>query len=1265
MHRRLMGLAFAALSVLLLPQPTPADDTEIYRAEGSENLTGRPKVLIVFDDSGSMGDEVAQQRPPYNPNGTYDNKFDSDRIYWTTDGSIPVQGSSDWFDASQNRCAASFDNLSDDGVFQTTGARRWVDSQTIPGECTLSCPDGTTYFRNGNGVDDTRRGCYEETTTVVDQEVCVDNWRTTNRTEWLTYPEELRRTFVIIFFRVYQVNDRECTTEQVTTTSFTYVQPRIQICDADSVIPGTWQPLDGAVNLPPHVDCRNDAATSNSGNGLGIPSGYPRNNVVSGSEFGPSPNVSDGLWGTERYGFYTSHYLDWFYDESLEEPLPKIDIARRVISEIIASNEGVDFGLLEFNQGFRSDPIRNGRDGGRIVQRIISGMDEIQRASLITSVNQLTANGSTPLCESFYEAYRYIAGEPPVYANNAGSATYDPLAKDSTAEEGIGEGVRYRSPNTDCAYTYIIVMTDGRPQFDLDANSRIQDLTGETCSVYDTDDQFDGLGNRQVNCMPQLARYMATTDLDGDSSNGNQFGITYTIGFLTDQELLSDTAAAGEGSYYTANNAQELTEAFQGALVEIASTDTTFTSPAVAVDTFTRTQSRDAVYYAMFTPGGQVDWPGNIKKLRLDPNDGNPRLVDANGAPAIDEGTGFIKDTATTFWSAGQDGGSVTSGGVGGRLALTNPASRNIWIDTGANQALERFVPNNLDADAFGRESDADLWALFGTSTAEGFALQVAWGQGFDAYDVDGDGITNEARDWILGDILHSQPLVLNYGATTGFSKSNPDLRLVVGTNAGFVHMFGDTDGNEDWAFIPKELIGLLSTRRRNATTSENVYGMDLTAASYRLDVDQDGTIEPLDGDKVYLYLGMRRGGRSYYALDITNPDTPSFLWSKGPSDSGFAELGQTWSRPAVTFVPGYVDDNGKPKPVLIFGAGYDTRKDSAGRAGTDAMGRGVFIVDAATGAKVWSVTPNTSDSTNMQETGLLHSVAADVTAVDSNGDGISDRIYFGDTGGNLWRVDMPGNSLPDDQVDDWFIVKVASVNGGTVATDRRIHNAIDVVRTRFNGRAFDALVFATGDRTNPNATDVDNRLYMIRDEAVAAYTTKPPTRAQCGDEEFENDIRCQLPFTDAQLLDITSNSLAAEDDATVISSLSAVNGWRLDLTADGEKGLAKTVTLGGQIFAATFTPNDLLSDINICEPLSGRGKLYIVSLFDGDRSLLNLAPVIPDTPTIFIPPTTAGERPPLLLLLPPGTPPATGPVLRTGELFRPPYGNYWMQEGF
>tara|TARA_R110001592_G_scaffold357416_1_gene660679 strand:+ start:265025 stop:268912 length:3888 start_codon:yes stop_codon:yes gene_type:complete len=1288
--KKLLAIPSAvALALITASFPATADDTEIYQAEydSAENGGTRAKVLIAFDDSGSMSTQIEQQRPAYDPSESYDVSVSSDRIYWSTNGSVPGSNSSNWFSASRNRCSSSYDPLDNNGRFTTERARRWADSSIQQGQCSNQCPAGTTY-RNPPGPNNA--GCYEQTTVSEPATKLVyysndsNNNKCYNGTTYVDpaggnndacYTEVTSSSPVTGW--IYRSNDGknnsckggttylsvnppgknntydacfELVTEPefTETTDWVYTGPREQVCDEDTVVPGSWQSLSNSVHSPTHVECRDDVSDSIDDNGSGQSAGYPQTNVVNGNEYGP--NVDSSVeWGGSPYTFYTSHYMNWYHDDSLTESRSRLDIAQEVITTIIDTNTSIDFGLLEFNY----------KEGGRIAHRIIENMSGVQRANLIGLVNQMDHAGSTPMCESMYEAYNYIAGRPVEYGNSANGGSdsrgeYDVLPKDALAESGG----TYISPNTDCAYTYIILITDGFPQSDTGANQRIKNITGKSCDNYE-----DADGNNTQNCLPQLTEYMANTDLDGDSDNGDQFGITYTIGFATDQELLSDAAENGKGEYYTANDAQQLTEAFQGAIVGILSAATTFTSPAVAVDTFTRTQSRDEVFYAMFKPGATTDWIGNIKKLKLD---SDAVLVDSASQPAIDPIDGEIKKTATTFWSSGQDGPDVDKGGVGALLAARGPGSRTLYSNTGTNSAFEIFNTSNFDAGALGLSSTAELYGLLGASDQAAFELQVAWAQGYDAYDKDKNGVTDEARDWILGDILHSQPLVLNYGARGSATIAAPDLRLLVGSNSGFVHLFGNSDGEEDWAFFPKELASILPLRRRNELSNDHVYGMDLTPVAYTYDGNNDGTIDSTAGDIAWAYLGMRRGGSAYYALDVSNPDSPSFKWRIDKSTSGFGELGQTWSKPVVTRIPGYEN------PVLVFGAGYDTGKDASGVGSADSEGRGLYIVDADTGALIWSVTPASNSDTNLSEPELLHSVPGAVSIVDSNGDEISDRVYFGDTGGNLWRVDMPGDLLPTASQDTWQINKLGGFNGATTPTDRRFFNAPDVVRIRLDGQAVDAIIIGTGDRTNPNATDVDNSVYLIRDERVTPYTTERPDAGDCADESVE-DFRCSLPLSQDDLYDISSNIISTGTDEQKVAALADLrdaNGWRFGLSNAGEKNLARTVTINGRAFIPTFTPSNLLSDINSCKPQSGTGQMYIVDIYSGDRGVIDLGSIIPDTPSLHF--SIDGT---IRFLLPPGAPASSadqpgvieceGAVCDMNESLRTPYGNFWFQEDY
>jgi type IV pilus assembly protein PilY1 len=397
---------------------------------------------------------------------------------------------------------------------------------------------------------------------------------------------------------------------------------------------------------------------------------------------------------------------------------------------------------------------------------------------------------------------------------------------------------------------------------------------------------------------------------------------------------------------------------------------------------------------------------------------------------------------------------------------------------------------------------------------------------------------------------------------------------------------------------------------------------------------------------------------------------------------SGFSEMGQTWSVPVVTRIPGYTDDDGVPRPVLVFGAGYDSNKDSPGLVTPDAMGRGLFIVDAVSGELVWSITPAADSATNMSEPGLRHSVAATVTVLDSNGDELTDRIYFADTAGQLWRVDLPGFERPDANQDTWFIVRLASVNEGLMTTDRRFFNAPDIVRTSYAGQAFDAILIGSGDRTNPNDADdpndpnalaVDNQFYMFRDLAINPFFTPRPTDADCNADPPSVDFRCDLPLTPDELYDVTPN-LIQSDNSDVRDQaqmdLADAFGWRLDLQFNGEKSLSRSLTIDGKVYFTTFVPATVPA--NVCEPESGSSRLYVVDLlnataeedFDGngntDRSW-PIGNIMADTPSPHF-----GSDGEIRLLLPMGSGSgALGSPFLTGASMRRPYGTYWFREEY
>ena len=143
---------------------------------------------------------------------------------------------------------------------------------------------------------------------------------------------------------------------------------------------------------------------------------------------------------------------------------------------------------------------------------------------------------------------------------------------------------------------------------------------------------------------------------------------------------------------------------------------------------------------------------------------------------------------------------------------------------------------------------------------------------------------------------------------------------VFVSNNAGMLHAIDVSDGSEKFAFMPHEFL----SRADEVTTHTLGLNGDNTRQSYRLDGSWISWRKPGDSvtdkpDAVYIYGGMRRGGRNYYALDVTSLNSPKMKFPVIEGGQGkFDDLGQTWSTPTLTQI---LFGEGK-KPVLIFGGG-------------------------------------------------------------------------------------------------------------------------------------------------------------------------------------------------------------------------------------------------------------------------------------------------------------------------------------------------------
>ncbi|TMP27452.1 pilin biogenesis protein [Pseudoalteromonas rubra] len=859
----------------------------------------------------------------------------------------------------------------------------------------------------------------------------------------------------------------------------------------------------------------------------------------------------------------------------------RLKVAQDAITTLVDDNPDFDIGLMRLYSS----------SGGYVLNGLGAST-----TTLKNKIANLPASGSTPLSETLWEAYLYLTGKRVLYGQNK-----------SDRDRSVESNGYYISPfkpdplapkRCDTS-TNIILMTDGDPTSD---SARNTDIYNKYVSTFGS--VPSRVSNNYLNSLAKVMRGTPETQVDLYPSTPEEldFARTYTIGFGTGMSnagktLLEQTALDGGGEYKHANTASELSEALKATITNIREKSDSFSSPSVSTSSSDLSRSGDSIYYTMFYPETHTRWRGNLKKLKV-----KGAVIHGMGSNshAINE-EGVIADNVTTYWSqaGSKDGSKVGVGGV--NYQLSRQTTRKLYSDYGKGTLMSFDYATALIA-AGGNLSK--LSTMFSVDNAAQVPDVINWSRGIDVNDENNNGSTNDRRDTIFGDPLHSRPVTLDYG--------NGDLRVIVGTNAGFLHMFKDNGETvkESWAFVPGSLLDILRPQMVRQDDTK-LYGMDGPITVYFWDKNDDGKVG--SGERVWLIAGMRRGGNEYYGFDITSPDNPRLLWG-GPIKGGSApyeQLAQTWSKPLVTFIKSKPDT-----PVVIFGAGYDTNKDNA-LFSNDSIGRGIYIVDIETGKPYWSLTAANGFTGQ-------HSIAADLSTVDSDYDGYTDRIYATDTGGGIWRFDMPGTN-PSDSETPWTHFKLASLSGGTDNNKRRFFYRPVVARTYFskvstetvNGQTitirrdipYEGLLIGSGNRAKPTSTAVQDFLYMVRDE-----NTK--TQSFIGDN---------VPATikSSNLLNVTNDPFYSRlDDFDQFVEkeveLGLASGWKLKL-AEGEKAMAAATIVAGVAYYTTFTPASV--EINECSITAGRGRLYALHLNYGMQMLdlrsFQTTAEVPDTPRV------------------------------------------------
>jgi type IV pilus assembly protein PilY1 len=812
-----------------------------------------------------------------------------------------------------------------------------------------------------------------------------------------------------------------------------------------------------------------------------------------------------------------------------------------------------------------------------------------------TGSEKLPSANRSKYATAMWEAYQYFSGGSPRAGTLDG--THDPDAITGTK---YASPIKYKPSAETCGKNYFVMMANGSPDSgeNTQAESGLikQEASTSIIDIYPN--------NYESNWTDEWARYMANNDVS--RANGTQTVNTFVIDvfdppatYLADpndttgmskpeasaRALLRSTAVNGNGDYYVASNVDEVVEKLLAVLEAVQEVNDVFSAAALPVSVNVRGTNLNQVYIGVFRPDGSAKprWFGNLKmyQLAIDFGTGTIYLADADGQSAANASTGFIEEDARSFWTfdsaywsykptgegQGSDNpdGEIVEKGAAAQVLRENfiRSGRKVYTCTACTsaEALQAFNTNNINITQA---------ALGVTTTVERDAL-IKWAIG---YDVQSEHPTSVVRPSIHGDVLHSRPAVVNYGDLDNSPTTDDDVYVFYGANDGTFHAIkGGTDesvsaggGTEVWSFIPPEHYGKLKALYDNNvmnSQAEKPFFIDGVISSY---VEDNGT----KATRVIIYLTMRRGGKFIYAMDVTNPKEPKMLWRLSRGDVNFEELSQTWSAPTVA----KMRINSADRQVLVFGMGYDDAKNDSQAAAIEAReGRGIMIVDAFTGEVIWQVGNTKTTSTSyLYEENMKYSVASDLTVIDRDRNGYADRIYFGDTGGQLWRVDM----YDTDNTYNWRIHRLLKLTGGQKflgAPDAAASTEENDLGEQYqiDEPPFDAVIISSGNREDPFDTSVQNYIIVYKDPYQEVVT---------GDYET-----------------ITLDDLA---DGTVSSQLLSdekfVNGWYLPLNS-GEKGIGKPAIVNSVVFLNTFQPGAT----NTCSSTLGIARSYQFDYMSGE----------------------------------------------------------------
>ncbi|WP_323053336.1 PilC/PilY family type IV pilus protein [Acinetobacter haemolyticus] len=573
-------------------------------------------------------------------------------------------------------------------------------------------------------------------------------------------------------------------------------------------------------------------------------------------------------------------------------------------------------------------------------------------------------------------------------------------------------------------------------------------------------------------------RFYDCSRLPSSSSYEQSVKNTCNWGAKPHTQLESSVGGFGNGGFYSAQSTSDIVDSIKYFIEDIRPRfkPVATGSPTLPIDALNPIQIQPYGYYANLTPKPQEKyqlWLGNLNKYHVY----NGQLYDSTKQIKLilDGATdnGKLNPNAIGIWGATGMLGKIALG------TMTDPddatkkySKRHVFTNRQINNNNQAELKDTLEKVNLETLFDEDtLKAKFRNDPKKNYWLNIL---GYNVAE-NTTGLTvntlpaQEQRQ--LGAVMHSKPVLLTQEGKVVVTKVEGSTKPVVtttdredyllfGTNQGMLHVVkaGENDnddegGKEVFTFVPHEMMekqakGFLSEGATNLGRQNLYYGIDGAWTAYTqyvvkadketLTVKDSGNTEVTRKGLQWVYGGLRMGGRSYYALDLSDIEEPSLMFHINPDDAivrdengnpvldansntqpdpdnPLSYMGQSWSKPTIA----WVNWGGNRKLVMFVGGGYDEGYEDPAYNQDNQKGAGVYMFSAGgddAGELLWwasanaansSDTDTTSGTITTSDSNLKYSVVSQINAVDRDSDGLVDHLFFGDLGGQAFRIDL------------------------------------------------------------------------------------------------------------------------------------------------------------------------------------------------------------------------------------------------------------------